>query len=121
MEKFRRLKDSLERELESIGNKDLSAGSLAQAETISHTLKCIATYEAMDEESGYSEHYPMYPMRGGYEYGYDDGSSYARGRGRYARRDSRGRYSSEDGHSYDDGRMMEQNSGGESMDSYRRY
>ena len=31
-----------------------------------------------------------------------DGSSYARGRGRYAKRDSMGRYSSEGGSSYDD-------------------
>lgn len=47
---------------------------------------------------------------------YDDGMSYKRGRGRYAKRDSMGRYSSHDGrgvhygYSRDDGKkyMMEQ-------------
>lgn len=103
MEKFKRLTDMLEQELDRIESRgELTAGSLAQADTIAHTLKCLATYEAMESESkggGYSEHYPMmYPYRGG---SYDDGSSYARGRGRYARRDSMGRYSSDDGRSYD--------------------
>ena len=39
-----------------------------------------------------------------YESGYSErgGSSYARGRGRYAKRDSMGRYSSRGGMSYDD-------------------
>ena len=36
------------------------------------------------------------------EYPYISGSSYARGRGRYAKRDSMGRYSSDMGSSYDD-------------------
>lgn len=121
MEKYRELKKMLNEELEHIQQRgELSAASLAQADTIAHTLKCLATVEAMDKESGYSEHYPpMYPYRGGsYGYGYgEEGgeSSYARGRGRNARRDSRGRYSSEEGRSYEDG--------GESMDGYssRRY
>ena len=123
MEKFRRLKDNIERGLEDIGNKDLSAGSVAQAETISHTLKCIATYEAMEEgkDRGYSEHYPHYPpmFRGG---AYDDGGSYGPGpgRGSGANRDSMGRYASEyRGGSYD-GRGSYENrgsyNGGESYD-----
>jgi len=103
MEKFKRLTDMLEQELDRIESRgELTVSSLEQADTIAHTLKCLATYEAMESESkggGYSEHYPMmYPYRGG---SYDDGSSYARGRGRYARRDSMGRYSSDDGRSYD--------------------
>ena len=107
MDKFRRLKEMLEGELEHIGSKELNAGTLAQAETIAHTLKCVATYEAMeDSNGGYSEHYPM-----AYRGYYDEGGSYVRGRGRYAKRDSMGRYSSEDGHSYDNG---------ENMDSYGR-
>ena len=102
MDKFRRLKDMLEGELSHIEDRgELNAASLSQADSIAHTLKCIATYEAMeDSQGGYSERYPMYPYRGG---SYDDGSSY--GRGRYAKRDSRGRYSSDDGRSYDDGNM----------------
>ena len=55
-------------------------------------------------ESGYSEH---------------GGSSYARGRGRYARRDSMGRYSRDYGMSYArDGRGMR---GGYSRDEGKEY
>lgn len=109
MERYRELKEMLHAELDRIQNKgELSAASLAQADTIAHTLKDIATVEAMDSEGGYSEHYPMMYYHGG---AYDDGDSYGpgRGRGSNAMRDSMGRYSSEsrrgsynDG-SYDDG------------------
>jgi len=103
MEKFRRLEEMLEKELRHIEDRgELNAASLAQADTIAHALKCLATYEAMASEGGYSE---RYPIRGGY---YDEGSSYARGRGRYAKRDSMGRYSSDDGRSYDDGRAYDE-------------
>lgn len=58
-------------------------------------IHCIWEYE--DDESEYSEDgrsydgsYRRYPT-----YNYDDGMSYARGRGRNARRDSMGRYSRE--------------------------
>ena len=65
---------------------------------------CIWQYE--DEESEYSEEGRSYDgsyARGGRGYrggryayeSYDDGMSYARGRGRNARRDSMGRYSRE--------------------------
>ena len=95
MDKFRRFREMLEEELKHIESKgEISASSLAQADTIAHTLKCLATYEAMESQGGYSEHYPMYPYRDG---SYDDGSSY--GRGRYAKRDSMGRYSSDEGES----------------------
>lgn len=60
---------------------------------IAKDVHCIWQYE--DEESEYSEDgrsydgsYRRYP-----NYKYDDGMSYARGRGRNARRDSMGRYS----------------------------
>ena len=109
MERYRELKEMLHAELDRIQNKgELSAASLAQADTIAHTLKDIATVEAMDSEGGYSEHYPMMYYHGG---AYDAGGSYGpgRGRGSNAMRDSMGRYSSEsrrgsynDG-SYDDG------------------
>lgn len=100
MDKFRQLKDMLEDELKHIESKgDLNAGTLAQADTISHTLKCLATYEAMEDKGDYSERY--YPYSRGYD---DGGASYARGRGRYAKRDSMGRYSSDDGESMDYGR-----------------
>ena len=83
----------LHAELNRIQQKgELSAASLAQADTIAHTLKDIATVEAMDE-GGYSERYPAY-----YRNSYDDGgTSYSRGRGRYANRDSMGRYAENEG------------------------
>lgn len=95
MEKFRRITDMLEGELEHIQERgELNAATLAQADTIAHALKSLATYEAMESQGGYSERYP-------YRGYYDEGSSYARGRGRYAKRDSMGRYSSDDGESMD--------------------
>ena len=105
----------LHAELDRIQKKgELTANSLEQADVLAHTLKDIATVEAMDAEAGYSEHYPMPYYRGGV-YGYDDGGSYGpgRGRGSNARRDSMGRYSSENRRgSYDDGRSYDD--GGES-------
>ena len=107
MERYKELKEMLHAELDRIQSKgELSAASLAQADTIAHTLKDIATVEAMESEGGYSEHYPMY-YRGG---AYDDGGSYGpgRGRGSSAMRDSMGRYSSEYRRgSYDDGDSMD--------------
>lgn len=57
---------------------------------IAKDVYCIWKYEEGDE--GYSEEYPMSMERGGSYYG---GGSYARGRGRNAKRDSMGRYSRE--------------------------
>lgn len=120
MERYKELKEMLHAELERIqGKGELNMQSLEQADKLAHTLKDIATVEAMESEKGYSEHYPvMGPYyRGGM---YDDGdsfgsygsyNSYARGRGSRASRDSLGRYASEMRRgSYDDG---------ESMESYR--
>jgi len=76
---------------------------------------CIWKYEEdMDGESyAYDGGYGGRSYRGGYD-SYDDGESYARGRGRNARRDRMGRYSREynrdgmsyrrDGYSRDDAR-----------------
>jgi len=67
-------------------------------------IHCIWAYED-EEEGGYSEEGRSY--RGGY--GYDGGTSMARGRGQNARRDSMGRYSrdgSYDGYGYRGGRSM---------------
>lgn len=70
---------------------------------IAKDVHCIWNYE--DEESEYSENGMSYD-RGGRSYNsgsYDDGRSYARGRGRNARRDSMGRYSRDGGYGYRDG------------------
>lgn len=91
----------LEKEVTEITQKgELSPSSLDVMDKAIDILKDIETICAMKEEYGdYSERMP---------YMYDD-MSYARGRGRYAKRDSMGRYASYDG-SYDG-----------SYDAYGRY
>lgn len=87
MHKLNELRDMLMEELEKCSSKgELSAGSLEVIDKLAHAVKSIDTIMAM-EDAGYSN---------------EDGYSMARGRGRYARRDSMGRYSSRGG-SYDDG------------------
>lgn len=95
-------------ELERKAGKDgkLSMAEIQYLDTLAHTKKNLMKAEEMSDE-GYSSR--GYSRRGGvyegmYEGSYDDGSyrgsyegrgrSYARGRGRNARRDSMGRYSS---------------------------
>ena len=130
------LKDLLCAELEDYAEKGKKSGkmSMGDLETIhkmTDTVKNILKIDMLEEESGYSED-GRYMGEGriygtSYESGYSerDGSSYARGRGRYARRDSMGRYSSR-GMSYDDdvsyargGRM--DNRGGYSRDDGKHY
>lgn len=89
------------------GNGKLSAGDVEYLDKLTHMLKSIKTTIAMgeydDERSGdYRGSYAR-GTRNGRSYGGDmDGGSYARGRGRYAKRDSMGRYSSERGYSRDE-------------------
>jgi hypothetical protein len=74
----------------------LSGSDLDYVDKLTHALKSIKTTIAMVEaEDGgsYSDgSYRMYPHWNSYNDGMSDGS-YARGRGRNARRDSMGRYS----------------------------
>jgi hypothetical protein len=106
------LKDKLCQELEEYGDKELSAGSLSTIDSLAHTIKNIDKIIEKYEEDDYS---------GAYNDGsYDDGNMNrnmngtsrrysmrrysgargdGRGRGRNARRDTMGRYSS-------DNRMM---------------
>lgn len=80
MHKMEELKEMLCEELEKITKKgELSAGSLDVIDKLTHSIKSIDTIIAM-EDTGYSN---------------EPGYSYARGRGRNARRDSMGRYSRE--------------------------
>ena len=106
------LKDLMCAELEDYAEKGKKSGkmSMGDLETIhkmTDTVKNILKIDMLEEESGYSEdgHYMGEGRIYGtsYESGYSErgSSSYARGRGRYARRDSMGRYSSR-GMSYDD-------------------
>lgn len=106
MGKYHKITDMLEGELMKIGSEGkLTNTSLEVGDKAAHFLKSIKTIEAMDEaENGES-------YRGGRSYNYDDGytydgMSYARGRGRYARRDSMGRYA--DGRSYGKQEMMQE-------------
>lgn len=95
MQVYDRITDMLERELEQIaGKNELTSNNLEVMDKAVDIIKDVETICAMREsgENGYSNGYmPMYM--------YDDGMSYARGRGRNARRDSMGRYSSEGGYS----------------------
>ncbi len=102
MKVYDQIKDMLCDELEEIAKKkELTTNSLDVLYKGVDILKDISTIEAMEQEyggysndgysqNGYSGRMPAYM--------YDDGSSYARGRGRYAQRDSMGRYA--DGHDY---------------------
>ena len=106
------LKDLLCAELEDYAEKGkksgkMSMGDLDSIHKLTDTVKNILKIDMLEEESGYSEdgHY----MGEGRIYGtsydvYDRGTSYARGRGRYAKRDSMGRYSRDDGYMRRDGR-----------------
>lgn len=101
------LKEKLMDELKEYGSKEMSAGSLEVVDKLTHTIKNLCKIiEAYEEENEYSEMDGN--MRGGNMRGgsYRDGNmyrgdrsyrvsgTYARGRGRNARRDSMGRYSS---------------------------
>lgn len=107
------LKDFLCAELEDYAEKGkksgkMSMGDLESIHKLTDTVKNILKIDMLEEEGGYSEdgHYMGEGRIYGtsYESGYSErgGSSYARGRGRYAKRDSMGRYSSRGGMSYDD-------------------
>ena len=85
------LKEMLLDELSEYGRKgELNAKTLETVDTLAHATKnlckIIEDAEMMEGGSSYE--------RGGNNY--YDGSSYARGRGRNARRDRMGRYSSEE-------------------------
>ena len=111
------LKDLLCAELEDYADKGkksgkMSMGDLDSIHKLTDTVKNILKIDMLEDESGYSEDGAY--MGEGRIYGtsYDDGMrrgvgySYARGRGRYAKRDSMGRYSRDDGYMRRDGRGM---------------
>lgn len=106
MNELYKLKDMLMKELEEYGSKgELTGGTLEVVDKLAHAIKNLCKIiEAYEEEeySGMAGGGSSYRRGGGGSYGnggsYDDGGSYrggsyARGRGRYARRDSMGRYS----------------------------
>ena len=105
------LKDLLCSELEDYAEKGkksgkMSMGDLESIHKLTDTVKNILKIDLLESDDGYSEdgHYMGEGRIYGtsYESGYSErgGSSYARGRGRYAKRDSMGRYSRDDGMMY---------------------
>ena len=122
------LKDLLCAELQEYAENGKRSGKMSKADievidTVLNSVKNIYKIDKYKEETeGYSEdgHY----MGEGRIYGtsydeYDRGTSYARGRGRYAKRDSMGRYSRDDGYMRRDGRSMRD--GGYSRDDGKAY
>ena len=98
------LKMKLVKELADCSKDEISANNLSVIDTLAHATKNICKImDSINEEEGYSERYserrPIY--RGNYYMDGRDGGwdhSYTeRGRGSNARRDSMGRYSSDDG------------------------
>ena len=121
MKHLEELKEVVKRELEKFGKQgDISVSSLDKIHKLSDLYKNLCKIEMLEEEAegGYSE------ARGGIGGSYMHGSSYdddmmyseRRGRGRNAKRDSMGRYSSEGG-SYEGGSSYERGGqGGYSRD-----
>lgn len=108
MKKLYELKETLCEELEGYAGRKLTGGSLEEIDKLAHAIKNICKVIEAAEEEQYSE--ASYrggssrrgssragggSSRGSYAEagGSYEGSSYARGRGRSARRDSMGRYS----------------------------
>ena len=95
MEYIEKIKKMLCKELDEYAMKGRISGSdLDMIWKLTDTVKNLDKIEMLEDGNsydGYSE------MR---EYPYMGGSSYARGRGRYAKRDSMGRYSSDMGDDY---------------------
>jgi hypothetical protein len=94
--KLYELKEKLMKELEDYA--DNGKFSKDDVEAIKYAASAIDHIcNIVEDEEGYSN----YSMESGRRDGgtYRDGGSYARGRGRNARRDSMGRYSREDGYS----------------------
>ena len=108
MNELYELKEKLCRELKKYSNEEVTTNSLEVIDKLSHAIKNIdKIIEKYEEEEGASYGYGSY--EGSYRGGrngrgsYNNGNSYARGRGRNARRDSMGRYSSTNGGSYENG------------------
>ena len=96
MKYLEELKEMLCEELEKVGKKgELSAGSLETVHKLTDTIKNLGKIEMLEEQSG--------------GYSHESDNSYARGRGRNAKRDSMGRYSREGGYS-EEGMSYEGNS-----------
>ncbi len=105
MNELYELKEKLCRELKKYNNEEVTTSSLEVVDKLSHAIKNIdKIIEKYEEEDGGSYGYNSYDgsYRGGRNNRSYNNGSYARGRGRNARRDSMGRYASSNG-SYENG------------------
>ena len=106
MRELYELKEMLMDELKELSGKPMNGSSLQMVDTLAHAIKnickIIESYEDGDYYDGgsndYHERSDRYSRRDSYDNDggsyYDGDTSYARGRGRNAKRDSRGRYAS---------------------------
>ena len=107
MEYIEKIKKMLCKELDEYAIKSkLTMSDLQPVHLMTDIIKNLDKIEMLEDEGGYSE--AIGGMRGrSYMHGssYDDDMMYSerRGRGRNAKRDSVGRYSSDDGMSYEGG------------------
>ena len=102
MKHLEKLKEALCEELDKFGKSgDITVNSLDKIHRLTDTIKNIDKIMMLEESEGYSEERGRTHMGGS---SYDDDMMYSerRGRGRNAKRDSMGRYSSEGG-SYEGG------------------
>lgn len=124
------LKDMLCAELEDYAEKGKKSGKMSMVDLdsihkLTDTVKNILKIDMLEDKTGYSEDGAYMGEGRIYRTSYDDevrrggGYSYARGRGRYAKRDSMGRYSRDDGYMHRDGRGMRY--GGYSRDEGKAY
>ena len=123
MEYIEKIKKMLCKELDEYAMKGKISGSdLDMIWKLTDIVKNLDKISMLEESEGYSE------ARGGRGRSYMHGSSYdddmmyseRRGRGRNAKRDSMGRYSSEDGSSYDDYSEESSYRGGQGGRGYSR-
>lgn len=100
MKHLEKLRDALCEELDKFAKSgDITVNSLEKIHKLTDTIKNIDKIMALEEDGGYSADTDF--MGEGRMYG----MSYARGRGKYARRDAMGRYSSDMDDDYSERRM----------------
>lgn len=94
MHELYELKEMLCKELEEYGRKgEMTTGSLEVVDKLAHTIKNIGKIIEMYDEGDEGSYAYAYADRDGNRGTNYRGGSYARDRGRNARRDSMGRYS----------------------------
>lgn len=95
MNELYELRDKLCRELKKYNSEDVTTSSLEVVDKLAHAIKNIdKIIESYKEDEGNSYGYNPYDSSYG-NYRGNRGNSYGRGRGRNAKRDSMGRYSTE--------------------------